>query len=91
MSPDRSSENFCRYYKAHVVREQAWFFVAVARSFEHVMFDRTYDPETSTFEFFVPADMEPVFLDCMSLLIKQNVVMNLMPSDNRLLDPQEVV
>jgi hypothetical protein len=88
---DRGHEHYCNYYKAHVAREQAWFFVAVARSFEHVMFDRTFDPETSTFEFFVPADMEPYFLDCMTLLVNQGIVENLKPCKNRLIDPQEVV
>jgi hypothetical protein len=91
LSTDRDQDYYCHYYKAHIIREQAWFFVAIARSFEHVMFDRTFDPETSTFEFFVPADMESYFLDFMSLLIKQGVVQNLMPYENRLLDPKEVV
>jgi hypothetical protein len=91
LSIDRDQECYCRYYKAHVIREQAWFFVAIARSFEHVMFDRTFDPDTSIFEFFVPVDMESYFLDCMAVLSKQGVVENLTPYKNRLLDPKEVI
>lgn len=91
LSTEREQEHYCHYYRAHVVREQAWFFVAIARSFEHVMFDRTFNPETSTFEFFVPVDMEPYFLDCMALLAQQGVVESLAPYENRLIDPNEVV
>ena len=91
MSIDIEQTHYCRYYRAHVVRDQAWFFVAIARSFEHVMFDRTFDPETSTFEFFVPADMESYFLDCMALLTRHGVVQDLLPYQNRLLDPHEIV
>lgn len=91
MQLDVNREKYCRYYQAHVVREQAWFFVAIARSYEHVMFDRTLDPKTSVFEFFVPIDMESRFLDFMSILIRQGVVVDLQSLDNRLTDPKEVV
>ena len=91
MQLGESKEKYCHYYRAHVVRDQAWFFVAIARSYEHVMFDRTYDPQTSTFEFFVPNDMGSHFLDVMAVLIKQGVVENLQSFDNRLLDSTETV
>ena len=84
-------QQYCRYYQAHVIREQAWFFVAIARSYEHVMFDRTLDAQTSTFEFFVPADMEDRFLTLMSALAHQGVVEDLRLCENRLIDPTQVV
>ena len=86
-----NTEEFCHYYQAHVVREEAWFFVAIARSYEHVMFDRTLDPRTSIFEFFVPTDTEPYFLEVMSRLMDQGVVTDLKSLENRLKDPHEVV
>ncbi len=84
-------QKFCSYYQAHVIREQAWFFVAVVRSYEHMMFDRTFDPQTSIFEFFVPVDMEDRFLAVMAVLIDQGVVEGLCAYQNRLSDPKQVV
>ncbi len=84
-------KKYCRYYRAHVIREQAWFFVAIVRSYEHMMFDRTFDTKTSVFEFFVPIDMEKRFLDLMTILINQGVVENLQSHENRLTDPAEIV
>jgi hypothetical protein len=88
---DTNHEKFCRYYQAQVEREQAWFFVAIARSYEHIMFDRTLDPQTSMFEFFVPADMEPAFLEVMAQLVEHGIVTDLRSLDNRLKNPDEVV
>lgn len=82
---------YCHYYQAHVMREQAWFFVAVARSYEHVMFDRTFDVHKSIFEFFVPVDMEVHFLEIMNTLQKQGVISDVCKMDNRLLDPSQIV
>ena len=59
------------------MRDQAWFFVAIVRSYEHMMFDRTLDPQASIFEFFVPVDMEDRFLAVMTVLINEGVVENL--------------
>ena len=84
-------KNYCRYYQAHVIREQAWFFVAIVRSYEHMMFDRTLDPKTSMFEFFVPIAMEAHFLALMTVLMRQKVVQDLQSYDNRLIDPEQVV
>ena len=86
-----SGQVYCRYYQAHIIREQAWFFVAVVRSYEHVMFDRTLDAQTSRFEFFVPIDMEDYFLAIMTVLIEQGIVQDLQSYENRLLDPLQIV
>lgn len=86
-----SGQIYCRYYQAHIIREQAWFFVAIVRSYEHVMFDRTLDAHTSTFEFFVPVDMENYFLTIMAVLVDQGIVKNLQSYENRLLDPMQIV
>lgn len=81
------NQNYCLYYKAHVNRQQAWFFVAVARSFEHVMFDRTLDVEQSIFEFFVPHQTEPEFLCIMKKMEELGVVSDLHKLVNRLALP----
>ena len=79
--------SYCQYYQAHVVEKEAWFLTGVLRSFEHLAFDRTLDKETSTFEFFVTEDLEPMFLILMSSLQEQGVISSLTKMPNRLLDP----
>jgi len=53
--------NFGLYYRATIDRTRCWYFVAILRSFEHMVFDRTYDVQNSVFEFFVPELMNPIF------------------------------
>lgn len=81
--------DYCQYYQAQVIPSKCWFFVGVLRSFEHVCFDRTLDKETSTFEFFVPEDMQKVFLELMDYFKKEGIVTTLTQLPNRLLDPLE--
>lgn len=87
----QQKQNYCSYYQAHVNRQQAWFFVAVVRSFENMMFDRTLDTEQSIFEFFVPPDTEVDFLKIITLLEKLGVVAQVQKLDNRLSLPGELV
>jgi hypothetical protein len=82
---------YCSYYQAHVVRSQVWFFVAILRSFDHVSFDRTLDVKNSVFEFFVPAAMEPYFLEIMASLKNEGVVHDITKLPNRLLDATQEV
>ncbi|MEX0849325.1 MAG: hypothetical protein WD055_03785 [Candidatus Dependentiae bacterium] len=82
---------FGSYYQAKVEPPQAWFFVGVMRSFEHLAFDRTLDKEQSVFEFFVPQDTEVHFLDLMSYFEKEKIVSGLSKKDNRLKDPNEII
>lgn len=82
----QDADAICVYYQARVVRSQAWFFVAVLRSFDHVAFDRTYDVSESVFEFFVPEAMEPYFIEIMSSLQAHGVVDELHKLSNRLAD-----
>lgn len=74
---------FSIYYQAQVQKEKVWFFTATLRSFEHLVFDRTFDKERSIFEFFVPADLEKYFLDFMDHMQKINIVTHLEKKDNR--------
>lgn len=76
---------YCCYYKAHIVREQAWFFVAIMRSYEHIAFDRTLDKQESVFEFFVPSDSTSTFLRVMNKLMQQGIVKEMHQEENRLL------
>lgn len=83
--------NLCSYYQAHVVPAQAWFFVGILRSFEHLCFDRTLDVEKSIFEFFVPQDLEQPFLALMHLFQERGIVTEFHSLPNRLTDPQTPV
>jgi len=79
------------YYRAHIVKAEVWFFVAVLRSFDHVSFDRTYDVTNSIFEFFVPDSMEPYFLEIIGALAKEGIIDRLEKMPNRLFDAAEQV
>lgn len=74
---------YCLYYTAHIERKRCWLLTSVLRGTEHVVFDRSLDPVESTFEFFVPEAMEPVFLDIMAYMGKEGVVRNLEKLPNR--------
>lgn len=75
---------YCLYYQAHVEKKYCWFLVAILRSFEHVAFDRTLDKEKSIFEFFVPQDMEPIFLSLMHELQQKSIITYVYQLPNRL-------
>lgn len=77
------------YYQAHVDRSSCWFVVAVFKSFEHMLFDRTIDVEKSTFEFFVAPAAEKIFLQVMDYMQKEGHVSDLQKLPNRLADLAE--
>ncbi len=62
------------YYRAIVEKKRCWFFTAIVRSFEHLMFDRTCDVPTNTFEFFVPESSEKIFLELMDFFSNEGIV-----------------
>jgi hypothetical protein len=82
---------YCSYYQAHVQRELTLYVVAALRSFEHLAFDRTLDPETSLFEFFVPTSTEEYFLTLMNYLQSEGLVHGLKKIPNRLANSTEQV
>lgn len=75
--------SLCLYYRAKLARSQVWFIVGILRSYEHLVFERTIDKQSSTFEFFVPAALEHYFLELMHLFEKQAMVTNLEKLPNR--------
>lgn len=77
-------EEICTYYQAQVDRSRCWLFTALFRSFEHLAFDRTFDIQTSQFEFFVPIHNELLFLTIMNYLEQEELVKNLEKLPNRL-------
>jgi hypothetical protein len=76
---------YCKYYQAHVLRHKAWFFVGALRSFDHLVFERTYDKEKSIFEFFVPNQLEKYFLDLIAYFQEKNIVTEFVELPNRFL------
>jgi len=82
---------YCSYYQAMVDRTNAWFVVAILRSFDHMAFDRTLDVATSLFEFFVPPAREDQFVSLMEHLQEKGYVSDVKKLPNRLLDPAEKV
>ena len=75
---------YCSYYQAQVQRELCWFFTAALRSYEHLAFDRTLDPVTSLFEFFVAPGREKQFLQIIDYFEKQGLITNFVQLPNRL-------
>ena len=84
MNSIKSEPLYCSYYQAYVERELCWYVTAALRSYEHISFDRTLDPVTSLFEFFVPQDCEQYFLKVMAYFEEQGLVQNLKKLPNRL-------
>jgi hypothetical protein len=82
---------YCSYYQAYVERELCWFVTASLRSYEHVAFDRTLDPATSLFEFFVPSTTEKYFLTIMAYFESVGLVFDLKKLPNRLENSAEQV
>lgn len=80
----RKVSMYCIYYQAYVVPSHGWFVVAILKSFDHMLFDRTIDVENSIFEFFVAPRAENVFLEVMENLALQGYISNLIKKDNRL-------
>jgi len=75
---------YCSYYQAQVERELCWYVTATLRSYEHISFDRTLDPATSLFEFFVPTATEAIFLTVMAYFQSEGLVRDLKKLPNRL-------
>lgn len=84
-------KDYCPYYVANVDRHMSYYFVAIMKSFDNMVFDRTIDVETSLFEFFVAPAFEQQFLDLMAYFATQGLVTNLQKRENRLQDPLEFV
>jgi len=84
-------ELYCSYYQAHVQKELALYVVAALRSYEHLAFDRTLDPSTSLFEFFVPVSTERYFLTLMDYLQSEGLIYDLKKVPNRLANSAEQV
>ena len=82
---------YCSYYQANVERELCWYVTAALRSYEHVSFDRTLDPTTSLFEFFVPQSTESIFLAIMAHFESQKLISNFKKLPNRLENSAEQV
>lgn len=72
----------CYFYQAELKRSQVWFFVATLRSFEHLCFDRAYDPVNNKFEFFVPRDQHNFFETLMNYYKDNGVVISFCRQDN---------
>lgn len=79
--------HYCSYYQADVVRKDCWFFTATLRSFEHLSFDRTICTDNSTFELFVPAELEQYFIQIMNNYKKIGIILNFRKMPNRLAEP----
>lgn len=83
--------NYCFYYQSNVLPSHCWLLVGVLRSFEHMVFDRTLDKQSSLFEFFVPEGQEDHFLEVMRFFEQQGIITNLKKLNNRLLDHRELL
>ena len=75
----------CNFYQAELDRSRIWFFVATLRSFEHLAFDRAFDPKESKFEFFVPQDNADFFENLINYYLKIGVVIKITKLENRFL------
>lgn len=73
-----------RYFQATVHRELSWYVVAILKSFEHLCFDRTYDADSSRFEFFVAPDMAHEFITLMEYFKDEHLIAEFQELPNRI-------
>lgn len=78
-------KKYCAYFQAYVKKEETWFFVATLRSNEHLLFDRTLDPATGLFEFFVPEESVDRFIALMDMYTQRGLVHGCVQRPNRLI------
>jgi len=64
-------------YIAKLNRPDIWFFTGTIKSFEHLCFERCYDPKNSLFEFFVPQNNIIFFEKIMDFYLKKGIVLEL--------------
>ena len=76
-------DNTSRYFQATVHRQHARYVVAVLKSFEHLCFDRTYDADTSRFEFFVAPDMAEEFIRLIEYFKDEHLIADFQELPNR--------
>jgi len=79
------------YYQAHVDPAMCWFVTSAFKSYEHLVFDRTIDVPTSTFEFFIAPSGESWFLEIMAYMQEQGYVSDLKKVPNRLMEDSSVL
>lgn len=76
----------CKYYKANLRRETAWFVSGVFRNEANTVLERCLDKNECEFEFFVPQDCEAHFLKIISFLHAKGYVLNFSQHENRFQD-----
>jgi len=76
-------QHYCQYYQSKVKPSETWFFVAAIRSCENLVFDRTFDVHSGTFEFLVPENFENEFLKFMNYMESRDIISDLKKLDNR--------
>lgn len=82
---------FCAYYQVTIDRKQGWFIGAALHSFEHLAFERTIDTEAGINEYFVPPDLEEIFLNCLEGLKSLGAIKEYKKHPNRLQEPNSKV
>ncbi len=75
----------CNFYQAELDRARIWFFVATMRSFEHLAFDRAFDPKENKFEFLVPQGNVALFEELIKYYLKIGLVLKITKLENRFL------
>ena len=82
----KESQKFCLYYQAKIEKSRCWLVSSLIRGTEHIAFDRCYDVQESIFEFFVPTEMEEVFLEVIEYLKKKEAIITFEKQENRFCD-----
>ena len=75
---------YSEYYQARSLKEKTWFVMGCLRNEDNLVFFRTIDKDSSTFECFVSKECEERFLDIMKHLCSKGYVFDLQKKENRL-------
>ena len=76
--------NKSTYYQAYIPIPTTHYFTAILRGYEHLCFDRTLEPASGLFEFFLSPDQEESFVTVMELLQSHGLVSSYYKAVNRL-------
>ena len=78
-----SSNEYSHYFHAEVVIEKIWLIVSLVKTFDNVMYHRTYEDKERTMEFLVPDGTLEDFLVLMDFCKKAGYISSVEEVENR--------
>ena len=77
--------DFCNYFQAHIPPSDCFLVIGFLKSYDHICFIRTIDPQQGLLEFFVPPHTTEEFTTLIQYLEKNALIFNFKKEKNRLI------